>query len=302
MKVTNFGPDGLPITLAGWSTGITSLNSNVDIIGGGPAALNFVQRITSNTSNTLLNPIVNFASGTGVSLSATSNTLTITATGGAGGSTTAALVSIADAGSFFTASDVEAALQELASKDLGYQAHGNTGATETFSSLVGWHSATLDSATVTATFTGATSGLLAGMVLELAQDATGGRLVSWPAAVAWPGGTTPTLSTGAAAVDIFTFFSRDGGTTWYGFPTSAGTTSPLTTKGDLYTYSTVNIRLAVGSNGTGLYADSAETKGIRWTLQPIAGEILISDTPSTPLIFADLIQTDLQDDLVYADL
>jgi len=85
MKVTNFGPDGLPITLAGWSTGIVSLNSNVDITGGGPSALNFVQRITSNTSNTLLNPIVNFASGSNIAFAVQSNTLTIIgAAGGAG--------------------------------------------------------------------------------------------------------------------------------------------------------------------------------------------------------------------------
>jgi hypothetical protein len=31
------------------------------------------------------------------------------------------------------------------------------------------------------------------------------------------------------------------------------------------------------------------------------GPILMSDTPSTPLIFADLIQNEAQDDLVYAD-
>jgi len=31
------------------------------------------------------------------------------------------------------------------------------------------------------------------------------------------------------------------------------------------------------------------------------GPILISDTPSTPLVFADLIQNEAQDDLVYAD-
>jgi hypothetical protein len=31
------------------------------------------------------------------------------------------------------------------------------------------------------------------------------------------------------------------------------------------------------------------------------GELLISDTPSTPLVFADLIQNEAQDDLVYAD-
>ena len=33
-----------------------------------------------------------------------------------------------------------------------------------------------------------------------------------------------------------------------------------------------------------------------------AGEILISDTPSTPLVFADLLQNEAQDDLLYGDL
>ena len=32
------------------------------------------------------------------------------------------------------------------------------------------------------------------------------------------------------------------------------------------------------------------------------GPLLISDTPSTPLVFADLIQNEAEDDLVYADL
>jgi len=85
VKVTHFGPGGLPVAVGGWSTGIVSLNSNVEIIGGGPAALNFVQRITSNTSNTLLNPIVNFASGSNIAFAVQSNTLTIT-----GAATTAA--------------------------------------------------------------------------------------------------------------------------------------------------------------------------------------------------------------------
>ena len=88
MKVTNFGPGGLPVTVAGWSTGIVSLNSNVEVIGGGPAALNFVQRITSNTSNTLLNPIVNFASGSNIAFAVQSNTLTIIGAAGGGGAPT----------------------------------------------------------------------------------------------------------------------------------------------------------------------------------------------------------------------
>ena len=42
-------------------------------------------------------------------------------------------------------------------------------------------------------------------------------------------------------------------------------TAPLTAKGDLYTYSTANARLAVGSNGDTLVADSAATTGLRYT-------------------------------------
>lgn len=45
---------------------------------------------------------------------------------------------------------------------------------------------------------------------------------------------------------------------------STGTASPLTTKGDVYTFSTVNARLGVGTNGQVLTADSAQTTGIKW--------------------------------------
>jgi hypothetical protein len=41
-------------------------------------------------------------------------------------------------------------------------------------------------------------------------------------------------------------------------------TSPLTTKGDLFTFSTANARLGVGTNGQVLTADSAEATGLKW--------------------------------------
>ncbi len=40
--------------------------------------------------------------------------------------------------------------------------------------------------------------------------------------------------------------------------------TPLTTKGDVFTFSTVDARLGVGANGTVLTADSAETTGLKW--------------------------------------
>ena len=46
------------------------------------------------------------------------------------------------------------------------------------------------------------------------------------------------------------------------------TPSPLTTKGDLYTFSTVDARLPVGTNGQILSADSAETTGLKWINVP----------------------------------
>jgi len=66
------------------------------------------------------------------------------------------------------------------------------------------------------TITGATNGAACSFGLYIKQDATGSRLVTWPASVKWPGGTAPTLTTTAAATDIIVLESIDGGTTWYG--------------------------------------------------------------------------------------
>jgi hypothetical protein len=62
-----------------------------------------------------------------------------------------------------------------------------------------------------------------------------------------------------------------------------GATSPLTTKGDLYTYSTSDTRLGVGADGTTLVADSAEATGLKWVTPAGGGKVLqvVQDTETT---------------------
>lgn len=63
-----------------------------------------------------------------------------------------------------------------------------------------------------------TSGTAYSFSLELIQDASAsGFTVTWPTTVDWPSATAPTLTATASAVDVFVFYTRDGGTTWQGF-------------------------------------------------------------------------------------
>lgn len=54
--------------------------------------------------------------------------------------------------------------------------------------------------------------------LEIIQDSSAsGYTVTWPSSVDWPAATAPTLTATASAKDVFVFYTRDGGTNWYGF-------------------------------------------------------------------------------------
>lgn len=63
--------------------------------------------------------------------------------------------------------------------------------------------------------------------------------------------------------------------------TISGSASPLTTKGDLFTFSTVDARLPVGTNGQVLTADSGETTGIKWAAAASSNAPFLAATNAT---------------------
>jgi hypothetical protein len=70
---------------------------------------------------------------------------------------------------------------------------------------------------VTYTFSNpAASGRASAFVLKVIQDSSA-RTITWPGSVDWVAATAPTLTATNNGVDVFVFFTIDGGTTYYGF-------------------------------------------------------------------------------------
>jgi hypothetical protein len=76
----------------------------------------------------------------------------------------------------------------------------------------------------TVTFTNPpASGTAYSFMLYCKQDAVGSRTITWPVSVKWPNSSPPTMSTGANKIDVFNFFTLDGGTTYLGALSLANT-------------------------------------------------------------------------------
>jgi hypothetical protein len=73
-------------------------------------------------------------------------------------------------------------------------------------------------------------------------------------------------------------YLKDSNSLWYysGSAWVAAGGSPLTTKGDLYGYSTTDARIPVGANDTVLTADSTAALGVKWATASAGGMTLIS--------------------------
>lgn len=125
---------------------------------------------------------------------------------------------------------------------------------------------------ITINNTGVTS--LTGTANEVEVSAsTGSVTLSLPA-------TINADTTGNAANVTGTVAIANGGTGQTTQTAAFDALSPLTTKGDLIVYDgTDNIRLAVGTNGYLLTADSAQTSGVKWAAAPVS--TTVADDTST---------------------
>jgi hypothetical protein len=92
---------------------------------------------------------------------------------------------------------------------------GNTGAAPSIDISSGNFVAATLNQNATFTFTGAPAGACS-FTLILANDATPSRTITWPASVKWPNATIPNRTTTASKTDVYTFFTLDSGTNWYG--------------------------------------------------------------------------------------
>lgn len=103
------------------------------------------------------------------------------------------------------------------------------------------------------------------MELQLRRDTA----ANWTA-------TNPTLAAGEPGFESDTNKLKlgDGATAWNSLGYfGAASASPLTTKGDIWGYSSTNARIPVGANGLVLQADSTQTLGVKWASVGGAGAV-----------------------------
>jgi hypothetical protein len=89
--------------------------------------------------------------------------------------------------------------------------------------------------------------------------------------------TNPTLAAGEIGFESDTnkFKIGTGSTAWASLPYAASL-SPLTTKGDLYTFDTADARLPVGADGEQIVADSSTSTGLAYSPAPAVGNPVIN--------------------------
>ena len=97
-------------------------------------------------------------------------------------------------------------------------------------------------------------------------------------------GTATVNTAGSLALNQYEggvlYFRSTSASTFFDY-VQTGSVSPLTTKGDLYGFSTLDARIPIGTNNQVLTADSAQALGLKWATPTSGGFTLISTTTPT---------------------
>jgi hypothetical protein len=182
-----------------------------------------------------------------------------------------------------------------------------SGSTETINyDVATWWDITL-TANCTFTITNPPDDQKAGqLVLILRQGGSGSYTVTWPASVEWQdtdgtsGGAAPTLFTAVGAVDVVTLVTVDGGVTWGGSHGAGSTSIDYAEAADI---AAVGTAASAGVSAEVPRADHVhELTAALLTSMGVTGELLISDTPSNPIVYADILLNEDGTDFLYADL
>ncbi len=126
----------------------------------------------------------------------------------------------------------------------------------------------LTTATTTSTEIGYVSGVTSAIQTQLNAKAP----LASPALTGTPAAPTATNGTNTTQIATTAFVLANA---------SGGTTSPLTTKGDIYGYSTTNARIPVGANDQVLTADSTAALGVAWKNGGGAGTVYYNQIASS---------------------
>lgn len=122
--------------------------------------------------------------------------------------------------------------------------------------------------------------LTSASAVTVAQGGTGLTTLTANNVILGNGTSTPSFVAPGTSGNVLT----SNGTTWTS--AAAGGSSPLTTKGDLYGFTTVNARVPIGTNGARLTADSGSSSGLSWLL-PATNTVATSET-TTSASYTDL--------------
>jgi hypothetical protein len=94
-------------------------------------------------------------------------------------------------------------------------------------------------------------------------------------------GTATVNTAGSLALNQYEggvlYFRSTSASTFFDY-VQTGSVSPLTTKGDLYGFSTLDARIPVGTNNQVLTADSAQALGLKWATPTSGSYTLLSTT------------------------